>query len=102
MAKRNVTAFSIQREKASGNFIQLSNTLLFKEKEFKFYRCTNRYFQLIFFLSPTVKKLYKENIRNIGIIAHVDAGKTTTAERMLYLSGIIKHMGGMQRKKFYK
>ncbi|KAM6327812.1 LOW QUALITY PROTEIN: ribosome-releasing factor 2, mitochondrial [Alca torda] len=78
-----------------------SKHLCFRKTKFRVISVTQQNGNLRNYSSPPggVKSLrsvinpHISRIRNIGIMAHIDAGKTTTTERMLYYSGYIRTLG---------
>lgn len=48
-------------------------------------------------LNTNLNKIPINRTRDIGIIAHIDAGKTTTTERMLYFSGKTRRIGNVDQ-----
>src|SRR5690348_9176407 len=44
-------------------------------------------------MSTTASRIGLDRVRNIGIMAHIDAGKTTTTERILYYTGRTHKLG---------
>lgn len=63
--------------------------------KYPFFTSTRRAFRVITQRNAQDVSTDVSRTRNIGIIAHIDAGKTTTTERMLYYSGHTRRIGNV-------
>ena len=45
------------------------------------------------------RKVSLDMTRNVGIMAHIDAGKTTTTERILFYTGVERKLGEVHEVK---
>ena len=46
---------------------------------------------------PPAKGYHLDKIRNLGVIAHIDAGKTTTTEHLLYYADVKHRLGEVDK-----
>ena len=75
-------------------FDNRGNAVKKREDTHKMAEANRAFFSLSLVMGEIVSRVTPlKNYRNIGIMAHIDAGKTTTTERILYYTGISHKMG---------